>query len=206
MVFGLFKNKNKIATEIYNVIGPHIELAKKFGKIELGSRFGHQFIGDKYLVSFFNTYVAQSAKHAYKIKNTTDTGYIIISAAELLDKEYFTKQVPGLMSPTEYYSSTVKSLYYEGGVEYRQAAADATLFFATLINWVELLEKFHSNLTYKKAIKYVDSEKNKKFVDRAEKSMQLSMDAYKNAPKNIKIAHYILELTFIKRLNKVFKI
>ena len=53
MIFGLFKkNKDKIATEIYNTIGPHIELAKKFGKIKNGSSFGHEFINDKYLVSF----------------------------------------------------------------------------------------------------------------------------------------------------------
>ena len=205
-MFGLFKNKNKIATEIYNTIGPHIELAKQFGVIETGSSFGHQFVEDKYLVSFFNTYIAQAAKYSYKIKKPVDSGYITIYAAELLDKEYFTGQIPGFMSPIEYYSSTVKSLYYEGGTEYRQAAADSTLFYAVLSGWSELLEQFQSNATYKKAIKYVDSSKHKKLLEEAERLMQTPMLASKNAPRNIKIAHHILELTFIKRLNKVFKV
>lgn len=207
MIFGLFKkNKDKIATEIYNTIGPHIELAKKFGKIKNGSSFGHEFINDKYLVSFFNTYIAQAAKYSYEIKNTTDSGYIIIYAAELIDKKYFTNQIPGFMSPIEYYSSTVKSLYFEGGDEYRKAAADCTLFYAVLTNWSDLLDKFKSNTVYKKAIKYIDSGKHKKLLDDAERLMNSPMLASKNAPRNIKIAYHILELTFIKRLNKVFKV
>ena len=206
MVFGLFKNKAKIAGEIYNTIGPHIELARKFGKIKDGSSFGHEFINDKYLVSFFNTYVAQAAKFSYKIKNQTDSGYIIMGAAELLDKEYFTNEIPGLMTPIKYYSSTVTSLYYEGGEEYKKAAEDSTLFYAVLSNWSELLEKLKTHEIYKKAIKYVDSKKHKKFLEDAEKLMQTQLPVSKNAPRNIKIAHHILELTFIKRLNKVFKV
>ena len=200
-MFGLFKNKKKeLANQIYGVFRPRIHLAQTKGTWEDYLSFGDAFINDDYLIAFFNMYI-NTQMRANDIEGV-DQGKMAVSIYELMDPTYkdFTK-VQRLMDRYHLLSK-------EGNKVFTKGTNDAFMMYNVLTDH-PVTSEFKSNPIYKEAIKYFESGQAKKDNDFAIKTMPKDLydaDFMSNVPASFLKGNRIFENTFVKRLNKVFKV
>ena len=200
-MFGLFKNKKKeLANQIYGVFRPRIHLAQTKGTWEDYLSFGDAFINDDYLIAFFNMYI-NTQMRANDIEGV-DQGKMAVSIYELMDPTYkdFTK-VQRLMDRYHLLSK-------EGNKVFTKGTNDAFMMYNVLTDH-PVTSEFKSNPIYKEAIKYFESGQAKKDNEFAIKTMPKDLydaDFMSNVPASFLKGNRIFENTFVKRLNKVFKV
>ena len=200
-MFGLFKNKKKeLANQIYGVFRPRIHLAQTKGTWEDYLSFGDAFINDDYLIAFFNMYI-NTQMRANDIEGV-DQGKMAVSIYELMDPTYkdFTK-VQRLMDRYHLLSK-------EGNKVFTKGTNDGFMMYNVLTDH-PVTSEFKSNPIYKEAIKYFESGQAKKDNDFAIKTMPKDLydaDFMSNVPASFLKGNRIFENTFVKRLNKVFKV
>lgn len=200
-MFGLFKNKKKeLANQIYGVFRPRIHLAQTKGTWEDYLSFGDAFINDDYLIAFFNMYI-NTQMRANDIEGV-DQGKMAVSIYELMDPTYkdFTK-VQRLMDRYHLLSK-------EGNKVFTKGTNDAFMMYNVLTDH-PITSEFKSNPIYKEAIKYFESGQAKKDNEFAIKTMPKDLydaDFMSNVPASFLKGNRIFENTFVKRLNKVFKV
>tara|TARA_B100000586_G_C19879589_1_gene330300 strand:+ start:27 stop:635 length:609 start_codon:yes stop_codon:yes gene_type:complete len=201
MIFGLFKNKKKeLAKQIYGVFKPRIDLVKKRGKWKKDLSFGEAFIEDDYLVGFFNQYMNMIAIPS-GVKGA-DQGRLAESIFILMDPIF--KDISKLEKLFDRYHS----LSQEGNKEFTLATNEAFMFYNVMTDH-PVKEQFSSNPIYKEAIKYFNSGKVKSDHEFAKKMMPKDLydaDFMENVPGSFVKSNRIFEKTFVKRLNKVFKV
>jgi len=192
-----FKNKNAIAENIWSQIGISINIAKKFGTYE---DFNKEFFEDDYLVGYFNGYINFMIKFFFKVNNTTDSGFIIQKIMNFFDPIY---------SDFEEIKKNIEIIKKAVGKENTKLGSDHA--FMTVATMLNVQEK--NNLTNSKI--YIEADKfynDGSFLKRAEIQKKVLGSMVKNdkdpkkMPKNFAIAYRIFELSFVKCLNKKFKV
>ena len=201
MVFRFFKNKNKeLANEIYGIFKPRIHLAQTKGTWKNYLSFGDAFIDDDYLFAFFNMYINITMK-AHGVEGI-DQGKIAVSIYELMDPTFkdFTK-VQRLMDRYHLLSEEKNKVFTKG-------TNDAFMSYNVLTD-NQITSEFKSNPIYKEAVKYFETGQSKKDHEFAIKMMPNDLydtGLMSNVPASFLKGFRIIENTFVKRLNTVFKV
>ena len=99
------------------------------------------------------------------------------------------------------------SLSKEGNKVFRNATDEAFMFYHVITN-NPAVKEFSANQIYKKATKYLKTGKAKSDHNFAKKKMPKDLynaEFMENVPEFFLLGNRIFELTFVERLNKVFK-
>jgi len=200
-IFDFFKNKKKeLATSLYGVFKPKIEVVKKFGKWEKNKSVGQKFIENEYLIGFLNMYINLGAQ-ANGVKGA-EQGRLAAKVYELMDPTF--KEFNKLKALMDRYHE----LSSKGSKEFKLATDEAFMFYHTVTNHPAINE-FSKNKVFKEAQKYINSGKAQQDHEFATKMMPKDLYDEKfmeSVPENVLIAYRLFEITFEKKLNKFFKI
>lgn len=190
-----FKNKKAIAENIWSQIGIPINIAKRTGAYE---DFNKEFFEDDYLVGYFNGYINFMIKFFFKIKNSTDSGFIIQDIMNFFDPIY---------SDFEEIKKNIEIIKKAVGKKETELGADhAYLTVATMLNVQEKNNLTESKI-YIEAEKFYNDGSFQKRADLQKKVLGSLASQGKDPgkmPKNFAIAYRIFEITFVKKLNEKF--
>jgi hypothetical protein len=195
MIFNLFKN-NKNAELVFETFGPTLKLIKLQGNwdTKIGT-FGDILINDKYLLGYLQTHISLFGK---KLLNVTDN----MDYYNLLHECF--KKIDGTFAFSKF-DEMIKNyalLYNNKDKDLKQGEVDAGMVFSVLFTpGVENILK--TNSIYKEAVKYVSS---KDFKNEKDLFSKIIPGTKNTLPINNDIAMRIYQNTFVKRLNKVFKV
>ena len=192
-----FKNKDSIAVNIWSQIGIPINLARQIGT---HTDFTNEFLDDVYLLGYFNGYQNFMIKHFFNVKNPGDAGLIMSKILVLLDPKFDdSKELTGFSN---------KLQKYMGKEDLQPGTEDAFMSVAIMLNDAKAKSNFLDNKIYLEAQKFYDSGEFKKRADMQKKVLG-SLATGKNPaemPRDFAIAYRVFELTFVRHLNKKFKI
>jgi len=192
-----FKNKDSIAVNIWSQIGIPINLARQIGT---HTDFTNEFLDDVYLLGYFNGYQNFMIKHFFNVKNPGDAGLIMSKILVLLDPKFDdSKELTGFSN---------KLQKYMGKEDLQPGTEDAFMSVAIMLSDAKAKSNFLDNKIYLEAQKFYDSGEFKKRADMQKKVLG-SLATGKNPaemPRDFAIAYRVFELTFVRHLNKKFKI
>ena len=192
-----FKNKDSIAVNIWSQIGIPINLARQIGT---HTDFTNEFLDDVYLLGYFNGYQNFMIKHFFNVKNPGDAGLIMSKILVLLDPKFDdSKELTGFSN---------KLQKYMGKEDLQPGTEDAFMSVAIMLSDAKAKSNFLDNKIYLEAQKFYDSGEFKKKADMQKKVLG-SLATGKNPaemPRDFAIAYRVFELTFVRHLNKKFKI
>ena len=192
-----FKNKDSIAVNIWSQIGIPINLARQIGT---HTDFTNEFLDDEYLLGYFNGYQNFMIEHFFNVKKPGDKGLIMSKIMFLLDPKF--GDAKGLMG----YSDTLKS--YMGKKDLELGSEDAFMTVAIMLNDPKAKSNFLDNKIYLEAQKFYDEGEFEKRANMQKKVLGYLATGKNPAemPRDFAIAYSVFELTFVKHLNKRFKI
>lgn len=202
MIFNFFKNKNKeYVQQAFSMFAPPIKFAKEYGDWKNNSKtFGELFIEDKYLLGFFNVSISLIGKKVLNITGAQQSGSLIMECYKKIDGTFVL--VEKIKKMTDMY----KSLMGEDNKDFKQAIDDASLVFHVLF-FPNSQDTYSDNVIFKEAKKFVNSNEFKSEKNLQKKLLEGFPKSYlDDQPINAKIAYRIFQNTFLKRLNKTFKV
>jgi len=202
MIFNFFKNKDKeYAEQTYGMFAPPIKSAKEYGDWKKSSKtFGELFIDDKYLLGFFNTFISFTGKKVFNITSQKQSGLLMMECYKKMDGTFVLDEKIQLMA------DIYQSLIGASNKDFEQAINDASLVFHVLF-FPDSQDTYSDNVIFKESKKFINSNEYK-----SEKNLQKKLftgfpKSYsEDQPVNAKIAYRIFQNTFLKRLNKTFKV
>jgi len=202
MIFNFFKNKNKEHTQqAFSMFAPPIKFAKEFGDWKNNSKtFGELFIEDKYLLGFFNVLISLVGKKVLNITGAQHSGFLIMECYKKIDGTFV------LVEKIKKMTDMFESLMGEDNKDFKQAIDDASLVFHVLF-FPNSQDTYSDNVIFKEAKKFVNSNEFKSEKNLQKKLLEGFPKSYLDDPPiNAKIAYRIFQNTFLKRLNKTFKV
>jgi hypothetical protein len=202
MIFNFFKNKDKeYAEQTYSMFAPPIKFAKEYGDWKKSSKtFGELFIDDKYLLGFFNIFISFTGKKVFNITSPKQSGLLMMECYKKMDGTFVLDEKVQLM--TDIYQSLIGA----SNKDFEQAINDASLVFHVLC-FPDSQDTYSDNVIFKEAKKFINSKEHQ-----SEKNLQQKLfegfpkTYYAKQPENALIAYRIFQNTFLKRLNKTFKV
>mgnify|MGYP006085839735 FL=1 len=193
----LFKNKDSIAENIWSQLAIPIDLAKLTGT---HTDFSNEFLDDDYLVGYFNSYQDLMARLFFKIKKPEDRGLIVTKILFLFDSKF--DDAKELIKFGDILKKIVGKKATVSGSEH------AFMTIAIMLNDPKAKSYFLNDKIYLEAQKFYDDGGFEKRAN-LQKAVLGSLATGKNAgemPKDFAIAYRVFELTFVKHLNKKFKV
>ena len=192
----LFKNKDQIAQSAWSQIGPPINLARTTGSYK---DFTNEFMNDDYLFGYFNRHINLMITYFFKIKNSTDRGFILGKIYALFDPRYKDSQeLMKLLDLTAIKKDRERT---------KLGADHAYITVAMIINQDKAA--YLNDPIYLSAKKFYEEGEWKKRAQIQKKVLGSLLAGKKDAekmPKDMAIAYRAFEITFVKNLNLKFKI
>jgi len=195
-MFNLFKKNNKYAELVFETFGPTLKLIKLQAKWDTKTNtFGDVLIKDKYLLGYLQTHIALFGK---KLLNVTD------------NKDYYNlvhecfKKIDDTFASTKF-DEMIKNyalLFNNKDKELKMGGEAADIVFSVLFT-TGSENVLKTNPIYKEAVKYVVS---KDFKTEKDLFSKIVPEVSNSSQVNNDIAMRIYNNTFVKRLNKTFKI
>ena len=200
-MFGLFKSKKeKLAEAIYGNFRPGFQVVKKYGKWDNKKSFGEIFITNDYLIGYLNNYINLCGK-ANGVEGI-NLGKLAARTYELMDPIF--KEFSKLEESMDRYHN----LSSKPNKELKLATDESYIFLRSVMS-SEISNEILSSKIYKEAAKYYNSGKFDADHQFAKKKMPDDLYDKKfmdNAPAHILIGYRMFEQTFVKRLNKFYKV
>jgi len=196
MIFSFFKKNNKYAELVFETFGPTLKLIKLQGNWDTKiSTFGDILVSDKYLLRYIQGHIALFGKTLLNVTDNKDYYNLLRECFKKIDGTFAFAKFDEMIK-------NYASLYNNKDKELEQGGADAGMVFNVIFT-PGAENALKTNTIYKEAVKYVASKDFKKEKDLFS---QIIPDA-SNAPSiNNDIALRIYQNTFVKRLNKIFKV
>ena len=196
MIFSFFKKNNKNAELVFETFGPSLKLIKLQGKWDTKtSTFADVLINNKYLLGYLSTHITLFGKILLNVTDNKEYYNLVHECFKKIDNSFvFTK--------TNEMIKICGLLFNNKDEEFEQGQADAGMVFNVIFTpGAENVLK--TNPIYKEAVKYVAS---KDFKNKKDLFSKIIPDANNTGSINNDIAMRIYENTFVKKLNKVFKV
>jgi hypothetical protein len=196
MIFNFFKKEHKYAELVFETFGPTLKLIKLQGKWdEKKSTFGDILISDKYLLGYIQAHITLFGIKLLKVTDNKDYYNLLHDCFKKIDGTFAFAKFDEMIK-------NYGSLYNNKDKELVQGQADAGMVFNVMFTpGAENVLK--TNSIYKEAANYVAS---KDFKNEKDLFSKITLDTDNTPSINNDIAMRIYQNTFVKRLNKVFKV